>query len=233
MLVPLLAGLLLARPAFAQEADVSTAAVVQSTETAAGQSTETVKAVQRAIFVKIHREAAAWTPVSVREGGDPAALKNSVKRRLQEVKVKARGTVTGYKGDVSKAKAVARLHDVKGDRMLVVSVYPAALKAARQHFEVRYLIVEGFLEEVKIAAVRIGAGSPPAEDEKRDSFALNREGVAFEEESPRAAKVIVAAINAKPGKNSWNAGTIRGAAFGAADLGRVDLSYSVKGVSAP
>ena len=224
--------LLLLRPSAAQDVELSApmelsassvAAVAQSTVTPARLPAHA----RRPIFVTIHKEASRWKPFSVRAGGNPAKIKNAVASAVRKVKVKGKMV---RKGDSSKAVAVARLHKVKGDLMLVVCVYPESLKRARRHLEARYWIVEGFLEGVQLAAVSISRGAASPEDLKEDSLTLTRKGRDFDEVLPSGAGLRVAALDARPRKASENAASIEAAEFGGR-LGSVDFGYSVRGVA--
>ena len=230
MTPPLLALLLIPLHAAEPEtaapaASTATASVVVSTEAAAAQER---RKLENLIKAKIHKDAADWEPVSVRAGGDPAEVKTRFSRRVKTVRVKGKQT---ERGEPSKATAAALVHKVKDDKMLVVSVYPDSLKRLRKHLEVRYFLVEGFLEEVKVAAVTLTDGSPK-DGARLDSFGLQSQGIPFQEEFPASAEVRVAALDPRPGKAALNAATVRLAAFGDRDLGFVNLGYSVTGLSA-
>ena len=163
----------------------------------------------------------------MRKGGNPARIRNSATIAVPAV---------GLTGEIirkriaSKAAAVARLHKVKDDLMLVVSVYPESLRKGRKHFEARYWIVEGFLEEAKLASVSIAGGRASPGDLKEDSFTLRKKGIDFAEAFPSGARLRVAAMDARTRKTSRNAATIEAAEFGG-KLGAVDFSYSVQGVT--
>lgn len=183
----------------------------------------------RLIRVRIHKEAARWEPVSVRAGGEASAAKTHFTRRVRTIKAKG-----GAKrlGDSSKAQAVARSYSAGEDTLLVVSVHPAKLKRLGRHLEVRYLVVEGFLEEVKVAAVVLQDPRAWPWPGPPDSFLLRRLGIAFSEEFPAEAEVRVSAINPRIGRSVLNAGSVKGAAFGDRELGLVSLGYATTGVSA-
>ncbi|MBI3551672.1 MAG: hypothetical protein HY077_04080 [Elusimicrobia bacterium] len=170
------------------------------------------------IAVRLHKESADWEPVSLRVGGDPAQAANSFTRLLRQ------------KRKPSKAKASARVHAFRGDTMLVISLYPDSLKKLGMHIEVRYLLVEGWLEEVKIAAVTLRAGQS-FEYGAEDSFSLARKGLSFREDFPAEAEVKVSALNPRPGSGSRNGGRVKGADFGGDELGVVDFSYGTAGVA--
>lgn len=178
-------------------------------------------AAQGSIKAHIHREAAVWEPVGVKAGGAVPA-RTSFSWRLRKSKKKT------LVGQTSKAKAFARLYKVKDDTQLVVSVFPEALAAQGTHVELRFLLVEGFLEELSVKAVTASSGGP--EDDAR---ALQAKGLSFQEESPASGSLSVAALDARPGKASVNAGSLKLAAFADPGLGFVSLSYSARGVAAP
>ncbi len=187
-----------------------------------------VAAKGNAINVHVHKEAADWDPVSVKVIPDVGLNENSVTRRVHKVRIKGK-TVT--KGETSKAFSVVRLHKYKDNKMLVISVYPAALKKLRVHLELRLLISEGYLEGAKLAAVTLKAGQQAVDYGKEDSFTLERKGLEFVEDFPAEAELRISAISARPGKSSRNAGSVRGADFGGKELGLVNFFYGVDGVS--
>ncbi|HAZ08154.1 MAG TPA: hypothetical protein DCZ01_06465 [Elusimicrobia bacterium] len=206
-----------------------TAAV--STGPAAAQAGPGVKAEAEAklkfknlLHAVIHPEAKEWEPLSLQAGGDPGQAVNAVV--LRQVKVKGK-----IKGASAKARASARLVRSKDDRWLVVSIFPQALEKRRFHLEVRFRVVEGFIEDAKAAAVFV-MDSRPGAGEGLDSFALRAAGVAFQEESPGSGQVLVSALDPRPGKTAFNAGRLKLAEFADADLGFVDASWSVRGLSA-
>lgn len=196
-----LALLLLASVLQAQEAATSTVVAVE----------EAKPAPRRASKVKVHGEAADWEPVSVKLGGDPEQARTFFKK--------------------GPAKAAARLYPSGEDRLLIVSVYPAALRASRTHIELRFLIIEGFLEQVKAAAVRIVGGRYAPSDDQEDSKTLQRKGIEYAEEFPGSGDVRLAAIDPGPGAQALNAGTLKAATFGARDLRFVNLGWAVTGVN--
>ena len=216
----------------------STATVTASTAAAVAASTETVvdlstggvhvadgeKKPSRPIHAVIHPEAKAWEPLSLRPGGDPSQAETRVVLRLFKAK-------KGYKGAESKAKASARLHKDKDGRRLIVSVFPRALGRRRAHFEIRFRFVEGFVEDAKAALVSVvdrrsgvGAGL--------DSEELRAQGVEFEEDSPASGSILVSALDPRPSKSAFNAGTLKRAAFGDKDAGLADVSWSATGLPA-
>ena len=186
------------------------------------------------IRVHVHREAAHWKPIGLRTAAeDPATfmqIKTAFTRKIRASTVKGKRVL---KGEPSrKVKATARLHKVGEDLLLVVSVYPASLRSLRKHMEVRYRLVEGFLEEVQVAAVTIRGGAPSPEDESLDAVALEKRGIEFREDFPGSGQVRVTAIDAKVSKRAYNVATVRKAEFGDRELGTVDLTYFAKGLAA-
>ena len=133
------------------------------------------------------------------------------------------------KGVGSKAKAAARVVVSKNDRWLVVSVFPAALEKRRLHFEVRFRVVEGFVEDVKALAVSV-VDPRPSVGAGLDSYALRAEGIEFQEESPGSGRIEVSALDARPGKGTFNAGKLKLAEFADPRLGFSDVSWSVRGM---
>jgi hypothetical protein len=172
--------------------------------------------------VIVHKEAADWEPVSVRLR--PAAGGRS------SFEAKVRKVGNWYRGHLSAVKAAVRVHPAGDDHWLVVCVYPAALRSKRMHMEVRFLIQEGYLEDVKVAAVRVVGGEWSPDDDKEDTFTLKTKGVDFNEQMPGSAEITLSVIDPGPGPRAINAGTVRLAAFGGEDLGFVNFSWSVSGV---
>lgn len=219
-------------PKAAEAPAASTETVTASTETAAAVSTGGVKVaagekprLKAALHVVIHPDAKDWEPLSLRAGGDPGQAESSVVLR----QVRSKGKL---KGAASKAKAVARVVSSKHDRWLVVSVFPKALEKRRLHFEVRFRVVEGFVEDVKVQAVSV-VDPRPGLGAGLDSHALRREGIEFQEESPGSGQITVSALDARPGKGTFNAGKLKLAEFADKELGFADVSWSVHGLSAP
>lgn len=219
------AALLLATAVFSEE----TAAVSTGTDAAAvsgvGVESAAKPKFKNQIHAVIHPEAKEWEPLSLQAGGDPGQAVNAVV--LRQVKVKGK-----IKGVAAKARASARLVRSKDDLWLVVSIFPQALENRRLRLEVRFRVVEGFVEDAKAAAVfvmdvRPGAGAG------LDSFALRAAGVAFQEESPGSGQALISALDPRPSKTAFNAGRLKLAEFADADLGFVDASWSVRGLSAP
>lgn len=169
----------------------------------------------RPLRVKIQKEAKDWEPVSVRAGGEPLGLSTAFERRI-----------TGKRGLRSRAKAVVRVHPKNEDSVLIVAVFPEALKKDRTHVEARLKIVEGFLEEARVAAVTAQHDAGP----ELDSRKLKLAGVPFEEQFPEEAVLTLAAVDPAAGKSALNAGRLK-ARFGSEELGLVSMSWSVRGVN--
>jgi hypothetical protein len=203
---------------------------VQNTDAAPESVAAPAPAKPAAVHLKrvhIHPEAAEWEPFSVKDAGESFKARTFFERRVRKMRK------SGYKGEASASKAKARSYQVKDDRMLVVSVYPAVLRARRTHVEVRFLVVEGYLEEVKVAAVTVsGDREFAAADENEDSVSLRADGVDFIEIYPSAAEVQVLALDPGPGRSAYNAGAVRLSAFGETDMGFVNFGWSLRGVEA-
>lgn len=206
-------------------ASTDTAVAPASTDTVVGHGAHIAGGMAtpaRPIRAVIHKSAARWTPVSLRAAGDPAAARTSVLLHIHGAGRRRRGTA-------SRARASARLHRMKDDRRLIVSIFPRALEKKRKHFEVRLRLVEGYVEEAKAVLVtvvdrrpRVGIGL--------DSQELTRAAVEFEEEFPDAGEIRVAALDPRPSSKAFNAGLLRGASFADRDAGLADVSWSVRGL---
>ncbi|MFI5360529.1 MAG: hypothetical protein ACHQ49_01060 [Elusimicrobiota bacterium] len=199
------------------------AAVAASTEGAKIAVAEKPK-LSRPMHAVIHAEAADWEPVSLKAGGDPFQVET--KATLREEKVNGK-----YKGTASRAAASARLHKSGRDHWLVVSVFPKALERRRRHFEIRFKIFEGFVEEAKVALVTV-VDRRAAAGKGLDSFELRETGVEFEEDSPASGALSIAALDPRPSKSAFNAGALKAAAFADQDAGVVNASWSVRGLPA-
>lgn len=207
----------------------STQAVTASTATAVVTSGVKISGGDKphlkvSLHAEIHPDAKDWTPLSLRAGGDPGQAENSV--LLRQVKSKGK-----FKGVSSKATGSARVIVSKNDRRLIVSIFPKALEKKRCHFEVRFRVVEGFVEDVKVQAVSV-VDPRPGVGLGLDSHALRREGIEFEESSPGSGQINVSALDVRPGKGTFNAGRLKLAEFAGKDLGFTDVSWSVRGLSA-
>lgn len=180
----------------------------------------------RPIRATIHKDAKDWEPLSLREGGVPGAGENAV--ALKVVKVSGR-----MKGENSKSRSFAAIRNGrKGSRWLVISVHPKALERRRTHFEVRFRIVEGFVEEAVAAAVTVtDLKAPPPGKRPLDSFELREQGIEYQEENPGSGALVIAELDPKPSAAASNAGRLEKAEFADKDFGFVNLSWSVKGVA--
>jgi hypothetical protein len=180
----------------------------------------------RPMHAVIHKDAADWEPLSIREGGVPGSADNTVS--LTVVKVKGR-----MKGENTKAKSAARLHKgAKDSRWLVISLYPKALERKRTHLEVRFRVFEGYVEEISAAAVAVTDRRRQRTSQLLDSYDLREQGVEYQEEQPGSGQFVVAELDPRPGSSSVNSGRLEKAEFADKDLGFVNLSWSVKGVRA-
>jgi hypothetical protein len=180
------------------------------------------------IQVKIHKVSADWTPVSVKAGGSAAAAKNSAVWKL----VKKGKKISG--GVKSKAKSVARLYPSGEDKKIVVAIFPEGLAKQRTHVEVRFQVVEGYLEKVAVVAVTAEPGGEPTDD----AGMLRLRGVSFQEEKPASAQVLVSGIDAKVGKRAFNGGTLKLAEFSESQmnprsLGLTSVEWMAKGLLEP
>lgn len=174
------------------------------------------------IAIRIPADARSWSPVSVRKGAAPSS--SSFKRRYK--------TLTGTpKTESSPASAAARVHKAGLDRLLIVSVYPKSLLKQRKHLELRFFVIEGFLEKATLAAVT--ASDAVKAGHREDSRTLRAKGWAFSEEEPSSARVVVGALSLKPGTGTRNAGTVSLASFGDTTLGSVDFTFAAKGFAKP
>ncbi len=213
------------------EPDVSTQTAVAAS-TAAAQvvvSTAGVRTagvalearLKRAIHAVLHAEAKEWEPLSLKAGGDPAAAATKVVLRQEKVKGRYRGVPT-------KATATIRLHKTKDESWLVVSVWAQALERRRRHLEVRLRIVEGFVEDVRVAVVSVvdrrysGAAM--------DSYELRTRAVAFAEASAEKGQVLISALDPRPSKSAANSGQITRVSFGDIEIGLADVSWAVVGL---
>lgn len=195
------------------------------------------------IQVRVHGEAREWEPVSVAVGGEAEKASTHFSRRLKRhVSKKTQGAASGeggdasasvesdkpvvtYRGESSRATAAARIYPVKDDHLLVVSVYPKSLARSRKHLEARFFVVEGFLEEVKVAAVTVAPGSG-LDLEKEDSMSLKKKGVAFREDFPGSGSLRISAISTR--KGGLNAGTVSQAGFADKELELTSFGWSAR-----
>lgn len=178
----------------------------------------------RPMHAVIHKDAADWEPVGLRVGGIPGSAENTA--ALKVVKVKGR-----MKGDNSKARSAARLHKGKKDSVwLVISVYPKSLERRRTHFELRFRVFEGFVEDVEAAAVTVTDRRRQKSDRLLDSWDLRDQAIEYESERPGSGQFIVAEMDPRPGASARNSGRLEKAEFAHKDLGFVNLSWSVRGL---
>ena len=228
-----------AAPASTPPPSISSAAAV-STSTAVSASTDTanfpvttggfhvagaVKAkLTRPIRAILHAEAKDWEPLSLKAGGLPELATTAAVLRQEKVKRKLKGTP-------SQAKATAHLIQRKDTSWLVISVFPKGLEKKRAHFEIRFRLFEGYVEDVKASLVTIvdrrSGGALLNSDE------LRARGVEFEEDSPASGHVLIAALDPRPLKTARNAGTLKLAAFADKDAGLADVSWSTTGLTVP
>lgn len=178
--------------------------------------------------VKIHKAAAAWEPISVKAGGSAAAAKSAASWKLVRKGKKISG------GQKSKAKAVARLYPSGEDKKLVVAIFPEALAKHRIHIEVRFQVIEGFLERVQVAAVTAEPGGEPLDDANM----LRLRGVPFQEERPASGAVTLSGMDIKPGKRTFNGGALKLAEFSHTELnprslGLTSVEWLAKGLTEP
>lgn len=145
---------------------------------------EAPKPVERPVFVKVHPESKDWTPHALRVAGDPGAP--------------------------ASARCQVRRYPKGEDTRVVVACFPGGLRWRRKHREVRFLVVEGWLEEAKVVTVSRSV------DEPLDSVTLRRKGLAFQEETPGSAEIRLAAFDLKPG--GLHAGSVKGSFTWRAEL---------------
>jgi hypothetical protein len=219
------AALLLALTALSARAAEPAAPPAVAASTAAAAAAPAPQKPARRLFAKISADAKGWKPLSLRAAGGAGPARTQATLRVSKVKGRDRGTP-------SAAKACARLHKAGDDRALVISVFPAALARRRAHVEVRFKLVEGFVEKADAALVSVtdrrrGAGAG------LDSYELRARGVEFEEDSPGSGAILVSALDPRPRGGAVNAGTLKRAAFDDRDVGTADVSWSVTGFGAP
>ncbi len=180
----------------------------------------------RPMHAVIHKDAVDWEPLSLRVGGVPGAAGNAVSVKV--VKIKGR-----MKGDNSKARSSARLHKGKKDSVwLVISVYPKSLERRRTHFELRFRVFEGFVEDVEAAAVTVTDRRRQKSDRLLDSWDLRDQAIEYESERPGSGQLVVAEMDPRPAASARNSGRLEKAEFAHKDLGFVNLSWSVRGLKA-
>ncbi|MDP3543507.1 MAG: hypothetical protein Q8T11_13640 [Elusimicrobiota bacterium] len=217
------------------DAAASTAAVAASTSTAPPDDStgrgfkvgggEPKPKLSRPMHAVIHKDAVDWEPLSLRVGGVPGSADNAV--ALKVVKVKGR-----LKGEHSGARSAARLHKgPKNSTWLVISLYPKSLEAKRTHFELRFRLVEGFVEEAAAAAVKVTDRRRQKSDRLLDSFDLRARAIEYESEQPGSGQITVAELDPRPGSSARNSGRLEKAEFAHTDFGFVNLSWSVRGLA--
>jgi hypothetical protein len=135
--------------------------------------------IERPIRVKVHKDAAKWEPFALKIAGDPNGPGSS-KSRVRKYPLK------------------------DGDVLYVVNVYPPGIRWKARHHEVRFKIIEGWLEEVEVAAI--------LSEIKEDSVTLRKNGVEFQQESPGSAEVRIAAF--ETGSGGHHAGSVRKSELG-------------------
>ncbi|MDE1977275.1 MAG: hypothetical protein KGL04_00335 [Elusimicrobia bacterium] len=175
--------------------------------------------------VYVHRASVRWAPVSLRPDFGAVPSRTELIAQVRLVRTR-KGRIR--RGRVLAARASARWLPYKGDHALVVSIYPAAWRKSLKHLEVRYLVSAGFIEGVWAELVQVQGGGP--RDWGLDAFTLDRRGVNFSEEYAGRGKILLYALDPRPGRESLNAARGRGFDFGDPDIGRVDFSYRVRGV---
>lgn len=224
------------KPEAAAPPAASTATVTASTTTAsmndvAGHGVKVGGGAPKAKLTRpmhavIHKDAVDWEPLSLREGGVPGSADSSVS--LKVVKVKGR-----MKGENTKARASARLHKGKKDsRWLVIALYPKSLERRRTHFELRFRIFEGFVEEIEAAAVTVTDRRRTPGNKLLDSYDMREEAIEYQEERPGSGQFVVAELDPRATATAVNSGRFEKAEFADKDLGFVNLSWAVKGVRA-
>lgn len=212
----------------------STAAVAASTAAAPSDGStgrgfkvgggEPAPKLSRPLHAVIHKDAADWEPLGIRAGGVPGSADDAAS--LKVVKVRGR-----MKGENTKARSAARLHKGKKDsRWLVISLYPKALERRRTHFELRFRIFEGFVEEVEAAAVTVTDRRRQKSGRLLDSWDLREQAIEYESEKPGSGQFVVAEFDPRPGASARNSGRLEKAEFADKDLGFVNLSWSVRGL---
>lgn len=179
----------------------------------------------RPLHAFVHADSKDWEPLSLRVAGDPLQAENAA--RLRETKVKGK-----YKGPVFLATANARIHKTREDVWLVISIFPKKATRRRLHFEIRFRMVEGYVEAAQAALVTIVDQRPKA-GMGLNSYELRAQGVEFEEDSPGSGRIEVAALDHHPGKSAFNAGALKLAPFADKEVGTADVSWSVTGLPAP
>lgn len=221
-------------PGYDKAASTETATVETSSSTAPSEEAtgrgvkiagdEPKKKIVRPMHAVIHKDAVDWEPIGLKAGGVPGAADNAV--ALKVVKIKGR-----MKGENSPARSAARLYKGKKDsRWLVISVYPRSLEKKRTHFELRFRIFEGFVEEVEAAAIIITDRRRQKTGRLLDSWDLREQAIEYQSERPGSGMLVVAELDPRLGAAARNSGRLEKAEFPGSDFGFVNLSWSSKGV---
>lgn len=214
----------------------STAPVASSTDTLSNVVTSTAgvkigggapKAkLSRPMHAIIHPDAKDWEPVALKAAGDPGQAETRVILREEKVRGK-------YRGAAVKASASARLYKAGQDRVLVLRVFPkSAVDRRRVHFEVRLKIIEGYVEEAKVAAVTV-VDDRPNVGAGLDARELRDRGIEFEEDTPASGTLLISALDPRPSKTAVNSGVLKLASFGNKVVGLADVAWSAKGLPPP
>jgi hypothetical protein len=206
--------------------DTATADVAVSTGGVKIAGTAPKPALKRPIRAHIHRAARSWTPVSLREAGDPLQAETFATLGVHRARKR-------WTGRTLKATATARLYKEGENRWLVVSVFPKpadpVLKRRALHFEVRLRIVVGYVEEVRAVAVLLSPRDA-ARGRGLNARELDARGISYEESSPASGEVRLSALDPRPSRSAFNAGVLRHASFGLRGVGLADASWKVKGL---
>ncbi len=217
------AALLFCGAAAAQDVSSTTAvstsaAVAVSTQTA--PAPEKPRAVHR-ILARLHPQAKHWRPVSLVVGGDAEAARDFWERQLTRRRIKGR---LAWRGRSCPATAKARSYRLSGgDRRLIVSLFPKTSKLRGYHLEFRFLISEGYLDSMQVASVR-------SQDASLDSVELTRKGIDFREDFPGSGRLVLSALDFRPGRRALNAGALERASFADPELGLLSAGFSARGV---
>ncbi len=179
---------------------------------------------RRPLHAVIHKDAVDWEPLALRVGGVPGSATNGASLKVHKIKGR-------MKGEFSKARSAARVRKgPKNSTWLVVALYPKSLEARRTHFELRFRLVEGFVEQVEAAAVTVTDRRRRKTDRLLDSFDLREQAIEYESDKPGSGLVTVAELDPRPGASARNSGRLEKAEFAHKDLGFVNLSWSVRGL---
>ena len=139
------------------------------------------------VSVKLHKDAGKWEPYSVRVSSSAPAP--------------------------ASGRTVVRKYPSGEDALIVVSVFPRDHARSGRHYEVRFLVQEGWLEELKVAKITSASGV------QEDSIILRKKGLEFQEELPASAQVRLTAFQLK--KGGLHAGSVKKSPLG-------DFSWSGK-----